>query len=254
MLLFNFGFLLLFLFLTRLIQALSGLELKQDTTQIFLLNMASDKKEQFGCKARPSSLLARSHVLSVFPAMMTRPRAMAGSTTQRLSSNMSPLTVQIRYRDGSIGFTAVSNKEEVINTRKKLMDDGWMVMQSQTFLDNDVDRRQIEHNNFLRVDEGTYLPGRFRRSEVGSNSLWVPPSAVTNLQIICVLHLGGPKSTIWNFEYLPPNESVRKIVLLSGTDIIFVAGWMKDWRIPYVHEDATGLLTEIIYVQHRPFV
>jgi predicted RNase H-related nuclease YkuK (DUF458 family) len=60
---------------------------------------------------------------------------------------MSPLTVQIRYRDGSTGFTAVSNKEEVISARKKLMDDGWMVMQNQTFLDNAVDQRQIEHNN-----------------------------------------------------------------------------------------------------------
>lgn len=42
------------------------------------------------------------------------------------------------------------------------MTDGWMVMQNQMFLDGMVEQRQIEHNEavkqFLRADEGTYLP------------------------------------------------------------------------------------------------
>lgn len=61
-----------------------------------------------------------------------------------------------------------------------------MVMQNQMFLDGMVEQRQIEHNEavkqFLRADEGTYLPRWFRKREVGScNSVWVPPSGVSDL-------------------------------------------------------------------------
>lgn len=60
---------------------------------------------------------------------------------------MSSLNVQIRYRDVSNEYIAVHEKGEVIDARRKLMDDGWMVMQYQTFLNNTVDQRQIEHND-----------------------------------------------------------------------------------------------------------
>ncbi|KAJ0418431.1 hypothetical protein BJY00DRAFT_302821 [Aspergillus carlsbadensis] len=76
--------------------------------------------------------------------------------------------------------------------------------------------RQIKHNNIF--DEGTYLPGR----------LFVPSSGCPNLKLI------------------------NKSVLLSRTDIIYVAGWMKDWRIPYMQGQA-GILAKIVYLQQRPF-
>jgi hypothetical protein len=65
---------------------------------------------------------------------------------QRRASNMSSSIVSIRYRDGSIDSVAVRDKKQVINVRTKLMTDGWMVMQNQTFLDGTVEQRQIEHN------------------------------------------------------------------------------------------------------------
>ncbi|KAF7136914.1 hypothetical protein CNMCM5793_006576 [Aspergillus hiratsukae] len=160
--------------------------------------------------------------------------------------------------------------------RTKLMTDGWMVMQNQTFLDGTVEQRQIEHNEavkqFLRADEGTYLPQRFRKREVGSsNSLWVPPSGVSDLQVINVVHLGGQREAKWVFEYFPADGPVSQSVTLSGTDMyvtmafhkripndsgnsILVAGWMKNWRIPYLISQPTGFLAEVIYVQQRPFV
>jgi hypothetical protein len=64
---------------------------------------------------------------------------------------MSSSIVNIRYRDGSIDSVAVRDKNQVINVRTKLMTDGWMVMQNQTFLDGTVEQRQIEHNEVGRT-------------------------------------------------------------------------------------------------------
>lgn len=98
------------------------------------------------------------------------------------------------------------------------------------------------------------------------DSILGPSDSIPGLQIIYVLHLGGQTDTAWSFEYPTPDEPSRRRVSLKGTDMyvtlfynkrkpltmldnsIFVAGWMKDWRIPYVHEHATGPLAEIIYV------
>ncbi|KAL5335656.1 hypothetical protein BJX70DRAFT_390569 [Aspergillus crustosus] len=220
--------------------------------------MLSDEEIWISCQAgsvTPAPFLAAPHVLSVVP-MMNRPRAQtAGSTTQRLGNKMSSSIVSFYYRDGIVGSVEVRDKRQVIDTRKKLLEDGWMVMRNQTFFDSTVEQRQIEHNDavkqFLRVDEGTYIPRRFRKREVdATNSLFVPSSGTSDLQIINVLHLGGGTSSSWIFEYYTPNDSLRKCVSLRGTDIIFVAGWMKDWRIPYMHGQA-GLLAEIVYVQQR---
>jgi hypothetical protein len=52
-----------------------------------------------------------------------------------------------------------------------------------------------------------------------SNSVWVPPSGVSDLQIIHVVHLGGQREAKWVFEYFPPDEPVKKGVTLSGTDM-----------------------------------
>jgi hypothetical protein len=82
----------------------------------------------------------------------------------------------------------------------------------------------------------------------------VPPSGVSDLQIIHVVHLGGQREAKWVFEYFPPDEPVKKGVTLSGTDIILVAGWVKNWRIPYLVSEPTGFLAEVIYAQQRPFV
>lgn len=88
------------------------------------------------------------HVLSAFPPLIDLPRGArtVGSAMQRRASNMSSSIVSIRYRDGSIDSVAVRDKKQVINVRTRLMTDGWMVMQNQTFLDGTVEQRQIEHN------------------------------------------------------------------------------------------------------------
>jgi hypothetical protein len=59
--------------------------------------------------------------------------------------------------------------------------------------------------------------------------------------------------TAWVFEYPTPDEPLGRRVSLRGTDIIFVAGWMKGWRIPYLHEHATEPLAEVIYVRQPQF-
>jgi hypothetical protein len=64
---------------------------------------------------------------------------------------MSSLNVNIRYRDGSVSSVSVHDKEQVIHTRTRLMEDGWLVMQNQTFLDATVEQRQIEHNDVCRI-------------------------------------------------------------------------------------------------------
>lgn len=103
------------------------------------------------------------------------------------------------------------------------------------------------------------------------NSVWVPPSGVSDLQIIHVVHLGGQREAKWVFEYFPPDEPVKQGITLSGTDMyvtmasykrilmtvensILVAGWVKNWRIPYLVSEPTGFLAEVIYAQQRPFV
>ncbi|KAJ6021266.1 hypothetical protein N7540_006770 [Penicillium herquei] len=179
-------------------------------------------------KVAVSPVLA-PHVLSVIPALWNMPRATrsAGSTTQRQGSKMSSPSLNIYYRDGSISSITVRDKNQIINTRRKLMEDGWIVMQNQTFLDSTVEQRQIEHNDavkqFLQVDEGTYLPRRFRKREVhASDSLLVPPNGTSDLQIVYVLHLGGGVNTAWIFEYLASNEPLRRSVSLSGTDMYVI--------------------------------
>jgi hypothetical protein len=78
--------------------------------------------------------------------------------------------------------------------------------------------------------------------------------------------------TAWVFEYPTPDEPLGRRVSLRGTDMyvtlmfylkrkpimmsdnsIFVAGWMKGWRIPYLHEHATEPLAEVIYVRQPQF-
>ncbi|KAJ5713151.1 uncharacterized protein N7483_010332 [Penicillium malachiteum] len=81
---------------------------------------------------------------------MPRATRSAGSTTQRQGSKMSSPSWNICYRDGSISSIPVRDKNQVINTRRKLMEDGWIVMQNQTFLDSTVEQRQIEHNNAVK--------------------------------------------------------------------------------------------------------
>ena len=56
------------------------------------------------------------------------------------------------YRDGTAGSVEVRDKGQVINTRKKLLEDGWMVMRNQTFLDSTVEQREIEHNDVRTQD------------------------------------------------------------------------------------------------------
>ncbi|PYH75183.1 uncharacterized protein BO88DRAFT_32327 [Aspergillus vadensis CBS 113365] len=223
--------------------------------------MADNNEIWISCQAgsvAPVSLFAHSHVLSALPTFMNLPRTrLAGSTIQQPASNMSSSVVSFLFRDGSVDSVSVRDKGQVIDTRRKFMVDGWIVMQNQTFLDATIEQRQIEHNDavkqFLRVDEGTYLPGRFRKREMNkSNSLFVPSSGLPDLKLINVFHLGGQSNSTWIFEYFTPNEHLRKSVLLSGTDIICVAGWMKDWRIPYIQGQA-GILAEIVYLQQRPF-
>jgi sucrose-6-phosphate hydrolase SacC (GH32 family) len=76
----------------------------------------------------------------------------------------------------------------------------------------------------------------------------------------------------WVFEHFPLNGPVKQSIILSGTDMyvtmarstkwisndsgnsVLVAGWMKNWRIPYPISEPTGLLAEVIYAQQRPFV
>lgn len=89
-----------------------------------------------------------THVLPVIPKLMTLPRAkLTAGSTQRPGSSMSSSNVNIRYRDGSIGSIAVRDKRQVIHTRERLLEDGWLVMQNQTLLDAIVEQRQIEHND-----------------------------------------------------------------------------------------------------------
>ncbi|OJZ88839.1 hypothetical protein ASPFODRAFT_130399 [Aspergillus luchuensis CBS 106.47] len=57
-----------------------------------------------------------------------------------------------------------------------------------------------------------------------SNSLFVPSSGLPDLKLINVFHLGGLSNSTWIFEYFTPNEHLRKSVLLSGTDIIWMYG------------------------------
>lgn len=88
------------------------------------------------------------HMLSAFPPLINLPRGTqtVGSAMQRRASNMGSSIISIHYRDGSINSIAVRDKKQVINVRTKLMTDGWMVMQNQTFLDGTVEQRQIKHN------------------------------------------------------------------------------------------------------------
>jgi hypothetical protein len=64
---------------------------------------------------------------------------------------MNSLIVSMRYCDGSIDSVAVRDKKQVINMRTKLMTDGWMVMQNQTFLDGTEEQRQLEHNDVSSI-------------------------------------------------------------------------------------------------------
>lgn len=76
---------------------------------------------------------------------------------------------------------------------------------------------------FLRVDEGTYIPRRFRKREMdATNSLFVPSSGTFDLQIINVFHLGGGAESSWVFEYYTPNDPLRKSVSLHGTDMYVI--------------------------------
>lgn len=60
---------------------------------------------------------------------------------------MSSSVVSFLFRDGSVDSVSVRDKGQVIDTRRKFMVDGWIVMQNQTFLDATIEQRQIEHND-----------------------------------------------------------------------------------------------------------
>ena len=45
-----------------------------------------------------------------------------------------------------------------------------------------------------------------------------------------------------------------KRILMTVENSILVAGWVKNWRIPYLVSEPTGFLAEVIYAQQRPFV